>query len=59
VQSVWWIPDTVKNISVLFHPNVYQAASYNSRFGKPNIQGVIKRFPKYYWSPENQTPQFK
>jgi len=61
VQSVWWIPDTVKNISVLFHPNVYQAASYNSRFGKaPNNSQITKKYSKYYYTDEvNQIQQFK
>jgi len=59
VHQLWFVPDNVRQVAVLFHPNTYESSSYNSRFGKPNIQGVIKRFPKYYWSPENQTPQFK
>jgi hypothetical protein len=60
VSHIWFIPDAVRHIVAMFHPNTYEHSSYNARFGKaPTLQQVQKKFPRYYWDAENSSPQFK
>jgi hypothetical protein len=59
VAKLWWVPDSVRAVAVLFHPNTYERSSYNKRFGKPpTVKQIAKKFPAHYWDLENSAAQF-